>query len=978
VREGHGVAFRWDKSFKGFGEEAAVNEEAPLGRADTSGLPWRARPGQKGLRPGTRRQAGSDNGGFPVVVDDDEPAPVVGYLDRLRGEVAEMLRRTTSAWRRRRAAVEQAQCDARPGDRHAYVSSCGALGAYALSRGEQLQSDTAAQLAVASAAHSCFAAKQCVQQPYSTRVVTLVTASFVFLVLWPQHFCAVCSAFVEPNPQTIGFTAARPGGSILFDNQLLDQHACLQVETGTSTQGALPSIACSCSSRTHACAGFYRMLANTVVPIPGVEGDRFAQPSSFSASQLSDAHWSYQYVQHGVYSHVLSVADLLPEYPRGAFAACPACSVLGYGSGRNKIIAFASDACFKLWNYAKNAGTCSGVLSYFRGAVHKEVLKQAGQPVDEDKASDCCPTEFRALSDKERAGVLGNVQANACMGISCCCHGFPGRGSAVFSTSERRTMYMLFMSTLRGSYDQILWGFDAACGIAQSTVSKYFPNVRKAVGYVHSNMHEQACMVKNGALFAVNIGRKVFEQVETLWAGLSHLIPIVRPMTTQHFHDTIEIWLLRKERWMSRNFVAILLGAWTLVILRSAVLAQKRMDLLAFAATSWNIAEPAILGSVGALVSRLSDMDRRAPTASSPLRQYIEYQYKATLGLELADPVAIALHLEMRSTMKRWASRSRDSARKALEKMRNLRGLITRSAVDNFEASPEYKLELSAYVTECAAQAAEALVGALVAARAVHDAVQATREGHRSSDRQISARNALVKAMARDLTFRRAVAHLAGAPSASEYTEEELERLATCRSGTAAGPDNAWLFGFAKVDAELERCREEKGELIEQARRSIVYFERTLNIVEGGCETWAAACAGLEQQLASHFSAGLAEQLRRKQSELLFLRQERERHSQLLRSARAEWTGSHRQRRAGRFSSWICPPLLDSVELRGSASAFDSDAAPGVENVDSDDEAAISIPQFEIEEGDVEGGYVEENVVDEHTDMEVDAGCSRW
>jgi hypothetical protein len=42
VREGHGVAFRWDKSFKGFGEEAAVNEEAPLGRADTSGLPWRA------------------------------------------------------------------------------------------------------------------------------------------------------------------------------------------------------------------------------------------------------------------------------------------------------------------------------------------------------------------------------------------------------------------------------------------------------------------------------------------------------------------------------------------------------------------------------------------------------------------------------------------------------------------------------------------------------------------------------------------------------------------------------------------------------------------------------------------------------------------------------------------------------------------------------------------------------------------------
>ena len=277
-------------------------------------------------------------------------------------------------------------------------------------------------------------------------------------------------------------------------------------------------------------------------------------------------------------------------------------------------------------------------------------------------------------------------------------------------------------------------------------------------------------------LFGVNIGRKVFEQVETLWAGLAHLIPIIRPMTTQHFHDTIELWLLRKESWLSRNFVAILLSAWTLVILRSAVLAQKREDLLSFAATAWDLSEAVILQRVQVYIDNLKATSRRTPVMASPLRQYLENQYKATLGLELMDPVAVFIHLVMRSNMKRWSVRSRHSARKLLDKMRNQRGLVDRAAVVIFESSTEYKAELQSYVTELAVQAAEALVVALVAARAVHDAVQATRGGQRSSERQVSSRTALAKALARDLASRRAVAHLAGLPSPSEYNEEELER----------------------------------------------------------------------------------------------------------------------------------------------------------------------------------------------------------
>lgn len=160
--------------------------------------------------------------------------------------------------------------------------------------------------------------------------------------------------------------------------------------------------------------------------------------------------------------------------------------------------------------------------------------------------------------------------------------------------------------------------------------------------------------------------------------------------------------------------------------------------------------------------------------------------------------------------------------------------------------------------------------------------------------------------MARDLAFRRAGAHLAGTPSPSEYTEEELEHLATGRQTGRTGPDNMWLFGFAKVVAELERCREEKKDLVQQALRSLAYFERTLAIVEAGCASWAASCDGLELRLAVQFSAGLAEQLHRKKAELHFLRQERERHAQLLRSARTEWTQSRLQRRSGPFGSWTC------------------------------------------------------------------------
>jgi len=55
--------------------------------------------------------------------------------------------------------------------------------------------------------------------------------------------------------------------------------------------------------------------------------------------------------------------------------------------------------------------------------------------------------------------------------------------------AEPRSMYLYYLSNLK-VYKKITWGFDCACGLAQTTVDKFHPCVGKCVGFLHSNMHE--------------------------------------------------------------------------------------------------------------------------------------------------------------------------------------------------------------------------------------------------------------------------------------------------------------------------------------------------------------------------------------------------------------------------------------------------------------------------------------------------------
>jgi len=483
--------------------------EERIGRLDTTGKEWRKRAAGGRLGQPVVQRLRLEEGGYAVY--GEEPEQDQGFLRSFRRHATRVSDRV-SEWKRRRQAAELARVAARDADREAYVADRGVFEEYTLHRGRLIQASTQAQVDAAHDAHPCYARRLCAPQDAVRRSFTLVTLSYVFLLLWPQSFCALCNAVVQVNPLSIGYMPATPTGRILFEHALLNAHAGLQIGSGLSTQGASrAAIRSHCSASLPPRVAFYQSIRENAVPVCGDGTDPHLQPASFTAQHVADAHWAYQYTIHGDYSLLFSAAQLLPDYPRGAFAACPACSVVGFRGGVQKVITIASDACFKLWNYAYRAGIEQGLLRFFRGKAHDHVKRdeQSGAPPTEEVLHDCCPTEFRALSDKDRAGVLGNVQANACMGITCCSHGLPGRGSAVYANSgachirshlsfsrrgtERRSMYYYFMGfELKGTYEKLVWGFDAACGIAARTIALFFPGiVRKVVGYVHGNMHQK-------------------------------------------------------------------------------------------------------------------------------------------------------------------------------------------------------------------------------------------------------------------------------------------------------------------------------------------------------------------------------------------------------------------------------------------------------------------------------------------------------
>jgi hypothetical protein len=154
--------------------------------------------------------------------------------------------------------------------------------------------------------------------------------------------------------------------------------------------------------------------------------------------------------------------------------------------------------------------------------------------------------------------------------------------------------------------------------------------------------------------------------------------------------------------------------------------------MLAYASTAFDLDEAAVLEMAAVYISQLKG-STAAPAApgANPVRSIIDLQYRATCGLHDICPVAIAFHLILRLHYKRWDSRQRLAAKKALDKELAARGLVTTPQVEAFEASDAYKTELRKMIDEDAAQAAEALISALVAAKAVADLAQATRGGGR-------------------------------------------------------------------------------------------------------------------------------------------------------------------------------------------------------------------------------------------------------
>jgi len=165
----------------------------------------------------------------------------------------------------------------------------------------------------------------------------------------------------------------------------------------------------------------------------------------YAAAQLSNAYWAFTYLSHGPRGQLCTAAHLLPAYPTGAFEACPACATFGYpdvegGDAVVILLCCASDACFKIWNYAKNAGKAAGRFKWFKNSVHDEVQADAAKAVSgtdtaplEPIPADVCKKEFKALLDKERTGTASKVQASGCVGATLCEHGAVGRNSLVFS-----------------------------------------------------------------------------------------------------------------------------------------------------------------------------------------------------------------------------------------------------------------------------------------------------------------------------------------------------------------------------------------------------------------------------------------------------------------------------------------------------------------------------------------------------------------
>ena len=316
------------------GERPAVLEPRQ-GLLDSKGLSWRQRPGLRGLIPGSQRRRLADGnyddgGGGGHAADEEEPG---GFLSSFRRRAASVSD-SVSDWKRRRQAAELARVAARDADREAYVADRGAVEEYTLHRGHLNQASAQAQVDAAHDAHPCYARGLCAPQDAVRCSFTLVTLSYVFLLLWPQSFCALCKAVVQVNPFSIGYTPASPTGRILFEHTLLNAHAGLQIGSGLSTQGASrAAIRSHCSASLPPRVAFHQSLRENAVPVCGDGTDPNLQPASFTAQHVADAHWAYQYTIHGDYSLLFSAAQLLPDYPRGAFAACPACSVVGFRGG---------------------------------------------------------------------------------------------------------------------------------------------------------------------------------------------------------------------------------------------------------------------------------------------------------------------------------------------------------------------------------------------------------------------------------------------------------------------------------------------------------------------------------------------------------------------------------------------------------------------------------------------------------------------
>jgi len=145
----------------------------------------------------------------------------------------------------------------------------------------------------AHAAHPCFFSGRCAPERTTLLYVTLVTLSYVFWILVPRSYCAVCGVVVQISPQAIGATPSIPSGALYFDNAVLRSLATLQVGSGVSTQA------------------FYHSLYASAMPVYGAGSDPHLRPSGFSPQNLLDAYWGFQLTMHGELKAPVSVQKVL-------------------------------------------------------------------------------------------------------------------------------------------------------------------------------------------------------------------------------------------------------------------------------------------------------------------------------------------------------------------------------------------------------------------------------------------------------------------------------------------------------------------------------------------------------------------------------------------------------------------------------------------------------------------------------------------